>query len=568
MRIFATFTYLRTECSKWPLLAACMMMAGNAWGQDFVDVTLTAFPSHQAVIESAASWGDIDNDGDMDLIVAGEVSLGNPQTILYRNNGGVFTPETNLFVNVWKAAVALGDYNNDGFLDVLLCGQTQSGAPISNLYTNNGGSSFTLNSTASSTFTDVLGAAAEWADYDNDGDLDLLITGDALAGESTKLYQNNNGIFVEETAISSLLEDVEFGDVAFGDYDNDGHIDLVIQGLSQKAQPGVSIIDPFTGLYHNNGQGGFDPPTFPFTFVQEGSLDWGDYDNDGLLDLLLTGVYQLDTITKVYHNNGGGDFNDMGDPFFGIMKGQASWGDYDNDGWLDILLVGEDDKGMVAKVFHNETASIGGQGGFSETLLNSALLTPKDLGATAIWGDYNGDQKLDILTVGRIDTLLTARALHLYENINLSPNTTPPAPVNLTAVQIFDEVHLSWDPPPGFAGDADGLSYNIYIGTAPLQIDVASPMSDLFSGKRRLVKLGNVSHGTNWVVRELAGGTYYWNVQAIDADFEGSAWNNEESFVFVPPMPTFQNVSSTAFPSNFSGRINGGADWGDYDNDG
>lgn len=556
------------------ILASCSIFCltylnlPGLYAQDFVDSTGSAFLAMPTpLIESSSAFGDIDNDGDLDLIMAGEASVGNPQTIFYRNNAGQFVEEAAIsssIINVWKAGLGWGDYNNDGFIDLLICGEDITGTPVSNLYTNNGGVSFDLNATASSTIQDVLGATVKWADYDNDGDLDVLVLGETATSESTKLYKNQNNVFVEDIAASNLFEDVEFGDAAFGDVNNDGHLDLVIQGLSNNIQGSV---DPFTGLYMSNGVGGFNAPSFPFTFVQEGSLDWNDFDNDGFLDLLLTGKSLDDTITKVYRNTGGGAFATFGLNMNGIQKGRASWGDYDEDGYADVLLVGEDDKGMVAKVFKNNSANT--LGDFFEDPLNTGILTPMDQGATAIWGDYDGDDKLDILLTGRVDTLTFERKIGIYRNINGVANISPGAPQNLISNQIFDEVLLQWDPPNGLGPISENsLSYNVYVGTAPLNIDEVSPMSDLTNGDRRIVARGNVSSGTTWPIRELAGGTYYWNVQAIDADFEGSAWNTEGVFVFVPPEPTFQDVSGTAFPGGFPGRIESSSDWGDYDNDG
>src|SRR5262249_55448567 len=118
------------------------------------------------------------------------------------------------------------------------------------------------------------------------------------------------------------------------------------------------------------------------------SLAWGDYDNDGRLDLLLTGATGGGNVSRLFHNDGNGAFHNATPPGpAGVSSRSAAWGDYDNDGRLDLLLTGDTGSGFLSRLFHND-----GGGAFHDA-------TPAGLPAVSIssaaWGDYDNDGRLD-----------------------------------------------------------------------------------------------------------------------------------------------------------------------------
>jgi predicted nucleotidyltransferase len=125
-------------------------------------------------------------------------------------------------------------------------------------------------------------SSVAWGDYDNDGDLDILLTGYSGSAAVSKIYKNNgDGTFTEQTSIS--LAGVQYSSVAWGDYDNDRDLDILLTGS-------LSNGNPVSKIYKNNGNGTFTEQTsISLTGVQNSSVAWGDYDNDGDLDILLTG---------------------------------------------------------------------------------------------------------------------------------------------------------------------------------------------------------------------------------------------------------------------------------------
>ncbi len=194
-----------------------------------------------------------------------------------------------------------------------------------------------------------------WGDYDNDGDLDILLTGlDSSAGRVAKVYRNDGGVLVDSGTADDALTGVGGSSVAWGDYDNDGDLDILLTGAN-------SSNTPVTKLYRNDGPAAgsgwnFVDSGVALTGVSSSSVAWGDYDNDGDLDILLTG-YSSDGVAKVYRNDGG-VFVDSGQPMTpspASFYSSVAWGDYDNDGDLDILLTGADSSfNPVARVYRND----------------------------------------------------------------------------------------------------------------------------------------------------------------------------------------------------------------------
>ena len=226
------------------------------------------------------------------------------------------------------------------------------------LFHNNGDGTFSKIISGSIVTDKGDGFACLWADYDNDGFDDLLVCnlGHSDDGVATNfLYHNNgDGTFTRVTNAAVHIGTDTWSDgspgAAWGDYDNDGYQDLFAAG-----NDGTS-----DRLYHNNGNGTFAIAT---TIARPGGTvslggSWGDYDNDGYLDLLIrTG----DGHNRVFHNNGDGTFTAVTqgpivtDNFAGYSCWTADWVDYDNDGFLDLFVAASADSGLLTTnlLYHN-----------------------------------------------------------------------------------------------------------------------------------------------------------------------------------------------------------------------
>ncbi|ETR67503.1 MAG: hypothetical protein OMM_11526, partial [Candidatus Magnetoglobus multicellularis str. Araruama] len=187
--------------------------------------------------------------------------------------------------------------------------------------------------------TGVSNGSVAFGDYDNDGDLDILMTGSGIA----KIYRNTGGSFSEDSAIA--LPSVYSSSVAFGDYDNDGDLDILIAGNA--------VSGKIARIYRNTGGSFSEDTTIDLPGVYHGSVNFGDNDNDGDLDILIAGDSDSGKIAKIYRNSDGSfsEYTPVNLP--GVDYSATSFGDYDNDGDLDMLLTGETNSGNIAKLYQN-----------------------------------------------------------------------------------------------------------------------------------------------------------------------------------------------------------------------
>lgn len=326
-----------------------------------------------------ASWGDYDGDGYVDLFVANNQR----QNLLFHNDGnGTFTKVTAgemLTDRAVSYSATWGDYDNDGHLDLFVA--NRGGGNF--LYRNNG--VYFTRIKDGPIATDNLGSiSASWGDYDNDGDLDLFV---ANVAAHNLLYQNNgNGTFTKITSgpiVTDRIVDSVVG--LWGDYDNDGDLDLyVVNGW-------FALYQNF--LYRNEGQGNFTKITTGRIVTDvEGSTggSWGDYDNDGYLDLYVCNSVN-DAANSLYHNNGNGTFTKITAGEMVTDLGHStgsSWVDYDNDGDLDLFVVNV--FGAKNKLYRNN-----GDGSFTP-VTSGAIVVDANFSFGCGWADYDNDGDQDV----------------------------------------------------------------------------------------------------------------------------------------------------------------------------
>jgi hypothetical protein len=265
-------------------------------------------------------------------------------------------------------SVSWVDYDADGVVDLYL--PTTDNADV--LAHNDGRGSFsdvTSPELRSSSYT----MSARWGDYDNDGLPDLYEVN--WRGPNRLLRNLGGGAFVDVTA-GPLGVDGDCTDASWVDYDNDGDLDLYVVRTSNQ-----SCI-----LLRNDGAAGFvDVSAPPVNVIGKSRVAaWGDYDDDGRMDLFLT----KDGSDALFHNNGNGSFTDvttgpLGDPGSGSS---ASWVDYDNDGRLDLYIV---NRGSQNNLLHND-------GGGAFTAVTGSPVNLVADGHSAVWGDYDSDGRLDV----------------------------------------------------------------------------------------------------------------------------------------------------------------------------
>jgi hypothetical protein len=296
-----------------------------------------------------------------------------------------FVPVTSGLPDLQFGSAQWGDYDSDGDLDLLMTGNlADHSGTVSAVFRNDGGN-----------FTDIgaglheiYEGASAWGDYDNDNDLDIIMFGwDNAPAIRTFIYRNDgNDTF---TDIHAGIIGLSFGDIDWGDYDNDGDLDLLLLGGSDFPELEV------TRIYRNEGNDTFVESGIDLQNMERGSVDWGDYDNDGDLDVLLTGrLGNPPALTLLYRNDGNETFTLIDAGFLALYDGYGRWADYDQDGDLDVLVNGSDG---TATAFHTIVYRNDGNDTFIDI---GATLDPAGEGATLAPGDCDNDGDLDVVMTG------------------------------------------------------------------------------------------------------------------------------------------------------------------------
>jgi len=365
------------------------------------DVTVSVdFPTLSALgtipgNSKAVAWVDYDGDGDLDLDFTIDVA-----NQLYRNEGnGTFTNvsgPSGIADGVFNANSATwGDFNNDGCVDLYMVNPPTA----SNiLFRNNCNGTFTDVTTAAGVAGRASGSGARdaaWADYDNDGFLDLFVANDDASHTDQLLHNNKNGMFTDVTTGSGITNLGITVNANWGDFDGDGYPDLFL--VRSGTQSDI--------LYRNNQNG-----TFTDVTASSGILDtpqgtdavWGDFNNDGRLDLYVIGATGVNHIFQ--HNAGTNTFTDISTPgsfqnagnTFGSAQA-AAVGDLDNDGRLDIFIAQANDGRTNSWL----DIYLQNNGGSPPTFNPFTTNDPSTFSGTAVaFGDYTRDGNPDFFVGG------------------------------------------------------------------------------------------------------------------------------------------------------------------------
>ena len=473
----------------------------------------------------AFAWVDFDLDGDSDFAVFG-VNTTNYHSGVYLNDGsGHFAKSAAALPALSSARLAWGDYNGDGYPDLAVAGRNAANAPAAMLLRNEGGGTLVDSGIA----LPQAETGLAWGDFDQDGDVDL-------ATSAGKLLRNQNGTNFADTGFALLGGDTSKS-VSWADLENDGLLDLEINGKINQNLGGSFTNDPLNG------------PTVGCFW--DGPPIWHDFTGDGLLDAAAAGrIYQnLGSVYQLgYHDpeHPEWDIPDQWRLWFnpgGVVFSNWSWsrisaGDYDGDGDLDLALAGAvgSSADVRCSVFRQEAGP---------SFLDIGLLLDGFYGGDAGLQDWDGDGDLDLLAAGMDSAFVPQMAALKNRRADRGiSNQLPEAPQRFQATQTGSNVLVQWQPAEDGETPARQLVYEVRVGRCPGRSDVVSPCdSGPVPGNARLIgALGlpadptpyQTFFNTNGLpglrLRNLAAGRYYWSARTVDGGRARSPWSEEQAF--------------------------------------
>jgi len=479
-------------------------------GAAFVDLNLT----NKAYRYGDIKWVDLNNDGWLDVAMIGQPGAGVGFQVLI-NNKGVFEVKTPASVAGLKYAnMAFGDYDNNGTLDMFTSGQDITGNAHSYLYKNDGLGNFTIVTELNDfgIIPNLYDADARFVDYDLDGDLDLIYSGTDAGGSprggvrvntildpklSTNNYGNasiNNGYTYSLSTYNTDCQcnlDLAMKQARFdiGDIDGDGDLDIVEIGLARK-NSGATFTDvPQLIIIRNQTK-------------EAKNAKFGNYFSYG-------SIYNISaTILDSIYN------------------GDVKLVDFNNDGLLDITVTGLD------KVDNPVTRFYLNQGGFGNFTLSNNAMIPQYSKSAISWGDANGDGSMDLVISG--NKLVGSSTSIFINDQGTNTNAAPSVPQNLTFIdQGQGRVLLQWDASTDDHTNPDNLYYNLKLGTKPglsdLRVIQVNPTND------KLLTPNTSLIGSTKYYIELPPGAYYWSVQAVDGNYSSSKFASNQKIVLKYP---------------------------------
>ena len=495
-------------------------------------------------------WGDYNSDGKQDRFIIG--GQGSPHFYLYKNEGSYFSKvETGITALAGATAVLL-DYDNDGNLDLMIAGKDQSNTSHNELWRNTG-SIGNFEFVKDETFQNFGIVDHEYqsrcnylvaADYDNDGWTDFLATGYVNGDWHAKLYRNNLGYFeeveypVDDNLGRRTLPRVVKGSIQAADLNNDGNVDLIISG--ENVDNGYATI---TTVYFNNGNGTFRSIADDSVFQGQnrGTTFALDINNDGYLDLVEMGDNNDEgrdigdgrkRVANIYINSGNETFSS---PVVAVnnglleMRAMPSVGDVNNDGLTDILATGgwEDD---FTHLYYNN-----GNNTFTNEFIPREFNGRDGLASIV---DFDGDLALDISIEGWCDDWHNTLLINDWAT-GLNRPEAPSIPTGFTATQAGDDVVLSWNKSTDNTTPQNAIRYNIYIQSKVADNEgytytYTYTPADIATGLLKWTGKPHFISGTTITMKGFNTSDFNFGVQAVDNGWVTSPFTSINSNTLNP----------------------------------
>lgn len=524
-------------------------------------------------------WVDLNNDGLLDLVVAGnDYNGGAGRLSIFRNKGNYkFENITGAVYSSKPLAspkIAFVDIDKNGYLDMIYAGVDEQQAGIfkfigfykDTAVSNKNGfkvASIKNNLDVLLTNNGISNVSLQFGDINKDLKPDLAILYDNIDGRRLgEVYMNtsdtsNNISFVKNTSL--VIPALRNATLDLIDYNNDGLLDLSLSGTSSS-----------TGQVFRIYQNKFvDSVAKTIQFIQtnsdikpfeSGQTTWGDINTDGYPDIIFSGIRAgsgsissmalADPSTAAV--NGITKFKELPTfPFGNYITMRPTLGDFSGKKVLDVVLVGTE---RITNPLNN-TSTISSS---FKILKNVRDLSAKVIDPSPANNNLKVRQSLAQSSVPRIvnnvivpfaDSSITI-ADENYNEASYISNVGPSKP-KASASSIISQVEnkylvqLNWTKSSDDKTPVDGLTYSVSIGTKPGLSDVIDPNADLITGLRKTPDAGNAGTNTSMSLL-LEPGTYYWSVQAIDAANAGSVFSDNR----IIQISSTRTLTERSAPSN------------------
>ncbi len=442
-------------------------LAINAKAQKFEEVQ-TNIPNFGY---SVLNVTDFNGDNYKDLLICGDDDFFDTTCNIYKNNEGTFDYFQSLSNPLYMGDIKFANLRNDGTLDIVLTGQHRNDIVNYKSYQYQyNGSSYEL--VESHPFGKVYSSYG-LGDFDNDGQLDVFLNGVDNSGHKEG---KANGYYLEfqkndkgELTSTNLLDGSQNGDFVLADFNNDGLLDLAIFGVDNEGGTDISH-GAFFKIYLN--ENGTLKLSQTLDGMLYGSIISADYNADGFLDLVATGtdVYE-NPVTYYLQNDGNGEFTpnqlDQATVNYSMVK-NIDTGDLNNDGYYDIIIAGEDtdaNPSTYILIYNPETNEF-------DTVTEETGLGKFGPSVSLQLFDYNNDNLLDLIITSAFDENYEYKTA-LYKNLSTETNLKPTAPTTFSSEVTDDVVKFSWSNATDDKTPVKALQYELTVGSESGKSDIA-----------------------------------------------------------------------------------------------
>ena len=511
-----------------------------------------------AVTDGTSVCADLNNDGCLDLIIAGRGRQGyQNNTLLYNEENKTWTAKASSMQTAYRPSITPSDFNLDGNVDILTFDSlsTAEGIARKGLFLGDGMGNF---SKQELTLSDENGGSmdistidpqtADVADFNNDGKPDIVVIGKHA---NVVLINQGNYQFTVRPWNSTLT--LTHAMVKAADFDNDGYTDFIVSGATNNGAT------PYVALYRNE-KGTFQQLSasqLGLRNMANGCLQIADINDDGWLDLFIQGSTSNVASTShyrqyVYLNRKNPDriafsIDDSGtatqtnNNLLGRIQNStptsAALFDWDGDGLYDLFTAGrcEDIQSQVGFYYHNENGH-----------LKEYALTSGGSSSTICFPDWDGDGKKDYFNAGYStdDLGFNSDYKGIRSTIYLSSETKaerPASPITLNAEGKAGAVRLTWNPSPSAKSNC---TYNYYVKDAQGKL-LTQTLSFIDGNKDGILKtmtLGNAGCNHSITIN-LPAGDYTWGVQTVNAAYEGSPFTKSSFTVSESSVTAIQELT-------------------------